>query len=106
MMYSIITFNHLSDLQLHYLDTDNFILSNSEGNVDNEHFDLSNLYPRSGFTDTPIKTNNIVPGKFKHELGSRKIEEFIALSPKTYSFKDYPKNTKEKRSKNCKKCLI
>ena len=27
---------------------------------------------------------------------SRFIEEFIALSPKTYSFKIYPKNTKEK----------
>ena len=51
--------------------------------------DLSNL-------DIPIKTNNKVPGKFKHELGSRIIEEFIALSPKTYSFKNYPKNTKEK----------
>ena len=51
--------------------------------------DLSNL-------DIPIKTNNKVPGKFKHKLGSRIIEEFIALSPKTYSFKNYPKNTKEK----------
>ena len=50
---------------------------------------LSNL-------DIPKKTNNKVHGKFKHELGSRIIEEFIALSPKTYSFKNYPKNTKEK----------
>ena len=51
--------------------------------------DLSNL-------DIPIKTHNKVPGKFKHELGSRIIEEFIALSPKTNSFKNYPKNLKEK----------
>ena len=51
--------------------------------------DLSNL-------DIPIKTNNKVPGKFMHELGSRIIEEFIVLSPKTYSFKNYPNNTKEK----------
>ena len=49
--------------------------------------------------DIPVKTNNKVPGKFKHELGSRIIEEFIALSPKTYSFKNYPKNTKEKKKK-------
>ena len=34
-------------------------------------------------------------------MGSRIIEEFIALSTKTYSSKDYPKNTKEKRIKNC-----
>ena len=83
----------LKDLQLHYMDTERFVLGFSEGNVDNEHMDLSNLEP-------PIKTNNKVPCKFKHELGSKVIEEFIALSPKTYSFKDYPKNTKEKGIKN------
>ena len=79
----------LKDLTLHYMDTDSFVLSYSEGKVSDEHMDLSNL-------DIPIKTNNKVPGKFKHELGSRIIEEFIALSPKTYSFKNYPKNNKEK----------
>ena len=79
----------LKDLTLHYMDTDSFVLSYSEGKVSDEHMDLSNL-------DIPIKTNNKVPGKFKHELGSRIIDEFIVLSPKTYSFKDYPKNTKEK----------
>ena len=31
------------DLQLHYMDTDSFVLIFSEGNVDNEHMDLSNL---------------------------------------------------------------
>ena len=56
--------------------------------------DLSNL-------EKPIKTNDKVPGKFKHELGSKIIEEFIAQTPKTYCFNDYPKNTKEKRTKNC-----
>ena len=79
----------LKDLTLHYMDTDSFVLSYSEGKVSDEHMDLSNL-------DIPIKTNNKDPGKFKHELGSRVIEEFIALSPKTYSFKNYPKNPKEK----------
>ena len=39
----------LKDLQLHYMDTDNFILSFSEGNIDNQHMDLSNL-------EQPIKT--------------------------------------------------
>ena len=78
----------LKDLTLHYMDTDSFVLSYSEGKVSDEHMDLSNL-------DIPIKTNK-VPGKFKHELESRIIEEFIALSPKIYSFKNYPKNTNEK----------
>ena len=94
----------LKDLELHYMDTDSFVLSFTEGNVDNEHVDLSNLEP-------PIKTNNKVPGKFKHEMGSKIIEEFVALTPKTYSlviheqssFKDYPNKTKEKGIKNCNK---
>ena len=56
--------------------------------------DLSNL-------DCPIKTNNKVPDKFKHEIGSNVIEEFVSLTPKTYSFKYYPNKTKEKGIKNC-----
>ena len=84
----------LKDLQLDYMDTDSFVLSYTEGKVSNEHMDLSNLEP-------PIKTNNKVPGKFKHEMGSNIIEEFVALTPKTYSFKDYPNKTKEKGIKNC-----
>ena len=41
----------LKDLTLHYMDTDSFVLSYSEGKVSDEHMDLSNL-------DMPIKTNN------------------------------------------------
>ena len=63
------------------MDTDSLVLSYSEGKVSDEHMYLNNL-------DIPIKTNNKVTGKFKHELGSRITEEFIALSPKTYSFKN------------------
>ena len=62
----------LKDLKLHYKDTDNLVLSYTEGNVDNKCMDLSNL-------DNPIKTSNKVPDKFKHDLESREIEEFIVL---------------------------
>ena len=79
----------LKDLTLHYMDTDSFVLSYSEGSVDKEHMDLSNLEP-------PIKTNNKVTGNFKHELGSKIIEEFVVLTPKTYSFKNYANKTKRK----------
>ena len=44
--------------------------------------DLTNL-------DIPLKTNKKVPGKFKHELGNKIIEEIIVLRPKTYSTKNY-----------------
>ena len=77
------------------MDNDSFVLSFTEGNVDNEHMDLINL-------EIPIKTNEKVPSKFKHELGSRILEEFLSLLPKTYSFKDYPNKTNEKGIKNCK----
>ena len=79
----------LKDLSLHDMDTDSFVLSYSEGSVNNQHMDLSDIEP-------PIKTNNKVPGKFKHELGSKIIEEFMILTPKPYSFKNYANKTKEK----------
>ena len=62
----------LKDLQLHYMDTDFFVLSFSEGNIPDEHMNRSNL-------EAPIKTYNKIPGKFYHSLGSRIIEELIAL---------------------------
>ena len=34
-------------------------------------------------------------------MGSNIKGEFVALTPKTYSFKDYPNKTKEKGKKNC-----
>ena len=79
----------LKDLTLHYMDTDSFVSSYSEGSVDNEHMDLSNQEP-------PIKTNNKVPGKFKHDLGSKIIEEFVVLIPRTNSFKNYANKVQEK----------
>ena len=79
----------LKDLTLHYMDTDSFVLSYSEGEVSDEHMDLSNL-------DVHIKTNNRVPGKFKHELGGRIIEEFIVLSPKHIASKIILKTLKKK----------
>ena len=69
------------------MDTDSFVLSFSEGNVHNEHMDLSNL-------DKPIKTNNMIRGNIKHELGSKVIKEFVVLKLKTYSIKNY--GSKEK----------
>ena len=44
----------LKDLQLHYMDTNSFVLSFSECKVPDQHMDLSNLEP-------PIKTNIKVP---------------------------------------------
>ena len=44
------------------MDTDSILLNFSGGILPDEHMDLSILEP-------PMKTNNKVPDKFKHELG-------------------------------------
>ena len=67
------------------MDTHSFVLSFSEGNVDDKYMDLSNL-------GAPVKTNNKVPSNFKHELGSSQIEELIVLKPKTYSLVTHGQN--------------
>ena len=57
--------------------------------------DLCNL-------DTSDNTNEKLTGKFKHEFGSKLIEEFVILSPKTYSFKHWGKTKgKEKGIMKC-----
>ena len=43
------------------MDTDSFVLSYTEGNVVDEHMDLTNL-------DIPIRTNNRIPGNFKRDF--------------------------------------
>ena len=83
----------LKDLMVRYMDTDSFVICYTEGNVDNKFMDLSNL-------DNPIKTNKKIPGIFKHELGSKEIEEFIVLKPKTYSFKNYSAKKKGIKKEN------
>ena len=65
----------LRDSQSHYMDRDSFILSFERGENDSEHFDLSNLH-------VPDNTNKKVPGKFKHEFDSAKIEVFIGKMSK------------------------
>ena len=79
----------LKDLLLHYMDTDSFVLGFAKGSVPDEYMD-SNL-------DTPIKTNNKIPGKVKHEFGSEVREGSIGLQSKTFNFKN--KTSKEKKIK-------
>ena len=66
----------IKDQQLHYRDTDSFIISYSEGKVPEEYVDLSSL-------DIPVATNNKVPVKIKYKFGSRIIDNYINLLSKT-----------------------
>ena len=75
------------------MDTDSCVLSFTEGSVPDEYIDLSNR-------DTPIKTNNKVPGEFKHEFGNEVIEGFIGLQSKTFSFQNERSKGKGIKKKN------
>ena len=64
-VFYIILQPSLKDLQLHYMDTDSFVLSYTEGKVSDEYMDLSNL-------DCPFKTKNksLVNSNMKWEVMS------------------------------------
>ena len=78
-------------VKLCYMDTDSFIMNiktedfyKDIANDVEERFDTSNYE-----VDRPLPTgkNKKVIGLMKDELGGRIITEFVALRPKTYSYK-------------------
>ena len=80
--------------ELVYTDTDSFIVQVETDDVYKDMLENKNLYD---FNNYPINhpnydiTNKKVLGKFKDELNSLIITEFIGLKPKMYSF-DYIDN--------------
>ena len=78
-------------VELIYTDTDSFIIQVETNDIYIDMLEDKNLYD---FSDYPINhpnygiTNKKVSMKFKDELKSKIIREFIGLKPKMYSF-DY-----------------
>ena len=92
-------YDHLKEkcnnkVELIYTDTAFFIIHVETDNIYKDMLENKNLYD---FSNYPINhpnydiTNKKVLGKFKHELNSLIITEFIGLKPKMYSF-DYINN--------------
>ena len=81
-------------VELIYTDTDSFIIHVETDDIYKDMLEDKNLYDFSEYPiDHPnynIKNNKIL-GKFKDELKSKIITEFIGLKPKMYSF-DYIDN--------------
>ena len=81
-------------VELIYTDTDSFIIQVEKDDIYKDMLENKNLYD---FSNYPINhqnydiTNKKVLGKFKDELNSLIITEFIGLKPKMYSF-DYIDN--------------
>ena len=107
--YDFIKSKYGSRAKLCYMDTDSFIINiktedfykDISENV-MERFDTSNyIYDKP----LPINVNKKVVGLMKDELGGGIITEFVALRPKSYSYKT-DDNIELKKAKGTKKCAI
>ena len=84
-------------VELVYTDTDSFIIQVETGDIYKNMLEDKNLYD---FSEYPIIhqnydiTNKKVLGKFKDEMKSLIITEFIGLKPKMYSFNYIDNNIK------------
>ena len=82
------TWGFKDNYNLSYSDTDSLVYSIQHHDIyewiknNKQHFDLSSSL-RPDLKDTE---NNKVVGKFKDELNSLVMKDFIALTPKVYSF--------------------
>jgi len=94
--YNIIEKNLKGKYDLIYSDTDSLVYHIRHQNFykwqheNSDEFDLSNLTGKFKKDD-----NNNILGKFKNETGSKVITEFLALSPKSYSYKYCEKEVKK-----------
>ena len=97
--------------QLCYMDTDSFIIHiktddfyKDIANDVNEWFDTSN-YDENDKRPLPSGRNKKVLGKCKDELGGKIITELIALTAKTYAYKNED-GSDHKKGKGTKKCVV
>ena len=98
-----------NNVELIYTDTDSFIIQVETDNIYKDMLENKNLYD---FSDYPINhlnydiTNKKVLGKFKDELNSQIITEFIGLKPKMYSFDYIDNNIILNKCNKCGKSIV
>ena len=95
-------------VELIYTDTDSFIIEVETDNIYKDMYENKNIYDFSEYPKNYPNfdmSNKKVLGKFKDELNSKIITEFIALKPKMYSF-EYTSGTEYNNTliKNENKC--
>ena len=119
-LYDSIVPNYVDKVKLCYIDTDSFIMhiktedfyKDISADVD-KWFDTSN-FDKNDNRPLEIAKNKKVLGKFKDEIGGKKMTKFCALRAKTHSFlideytdDDYEKNKIiNKKAKETKTCVI
>ena len=100
--YEVIHKNFEGKYNLIYTDTDSLVYDIRHNDIyewigqHREHFNLSD----SKRPDLQDDTNKKVSGKFKDDVNSLVIKEFVALSPKSYT---YNYQTLEERTETSKK---
>ena len=109
LFYKVLKANYGDKVSLIYSDTDSFLLelkcddlsSELANGPLSEHMDFSNFDK-----DHPLFSNKNkgVLGKLKSEIGSKIIEEVVALQPKVYSIK-LSDNEEIKKAKGTKKTI-
>ena len=98
-----------NNVELIYTDTDSFIIQVETDNIYKDMLENKNLYD---FSDYPINhlnydiTNKKVLGKFKDELNSQIITEFIGLKPKMYLFDYIDNNIILNKFNKCGKSIV
>ena len=102
--YDHLKIKYNNKVELIYTDTDSFVIQVETNDIYKDMLENKNLYD---FSDYPINhtnydiTNKKVLGKFKDELNSLIISEFIGLKPKMYSFVYIDNNIKINKCNNC-----
>ena len=107
------SYDHLKNkyndkVELIYTDTDSFIIEVETNDIYKDMYDNKNLYDFSEYPKNHPNfdmSNKKVLGKYKDELNSKMINEFIALKLKMYSF-EYTSGTEYNNTliKNENKC--
>ena len=109
--YNVIQKQFGNRAKLIYSDTDSFVYEIEHNNIyewikeNKEYFDLS----KSERPELNCKSNESALGKFKDELHSMVMTEFLGLDPKCYSFRFQKKDLafdEVKRSKGVSKAVV
>ena len=91
-------------VELIYTDTDSFIIEVQTDDIYKDMYENKNQYDFSEYPENHPNfdmSNKKVLGKFKDELKSKIITEFVALKPKMYSF-EFIDNTLIENKNKCK----
>ena len=91
-------------VELTYTDTDSFIIEVETDDMYKDMYENKNQYDFSEYPENHHNfdmSNKKVLGKFKDELKSKIITEFMALKPKMYSF-EFIDNTLIENENKCK----